>query len=145
MENASKALYMAVGVLIGMMILGVFVYLFRTGGNMSQKYDEKQLQSQLQLFNSKFEKYYRNNNTIMDMISVTNLAFDTNKENDYNPKKTIKIIIKIGNYILELNPEKMLTSEGTEDTEDDLKRNHLYKNHSLGTNPNWITRANKCI
>lgn len=134
MENASKALYMAAGVLIGMMILGVFVYLFRTGGNMSQKYDEKQLQNQLQLFNSKFENYYKNNNTIMDMISVTNLAFDINKENDYNPQKTVKITIQIEKYFLKIDPEKMLASEGTPD---ELKRNYLYKSHYFGTNSYW--------
>lgn len=95
MENASKALYMAAGILVSIMIVGIFVTLFRAGGQMGEHYEERQSQEQLQLFNSKFENFLRDNNTIIDMLSVTNLAVDTNEENEYNTQKTVAIDFEV--------------------------------------------------
>lgn len=99
MENASKALYMAAGILISLMIVAIFVYLFNAGGNLGEKYEERQSQEQLHLFNSKFENFARSNNSISDMISVTNLAINTNEENEYNTQKTVEIEIEIASSV----------------------------------------------
>ena len=96
MENASKAIYMAAGLLIGVMIIGVFTYLFANGSQMGEKYALKQQEEQTRLFNSKFEQYQKKNNNFLDMISVTNLALDNNKKNDYLSSKSVEINIDLG-------------------------------------------------
>lgn len=100
MENASKALYMAAGILISLMIIAIFVYLFNAGGNIGERYEERQSQEQLLLFNSKFENFAKSNNSISDMISVTNLAINTNEENEYNTQKTVEIEVEIASGVL---------------------------------------------
>lgn len=95
MENASKAIYMAAGILVGIMILSTFVYLFREGGSVGEKYDAKQGQEQLELFNSKFEFYIKQNNSISDVISLINLANGNNKNNDYNASTSVSVDIEI--------------------------------------------------
>lgn len=121
MENVSKALYMAAGVLVGILILSMFVYLFRAGASFGEKYVEKQSQGQLQLFNSKFEHYNKdcsnpeNINTIVDMITVTNLAINTNEENDFNTQHTVEIKINISS-----------STQLRVSASDSLERNYLF-------------------
>lgn len=146
MENASKALYMAAGVLIGMMILGVFVYLFRAGGEVGQNYEQKQSQEQLQLFNSKFEYFDKNNNTIMDMISVTNLAISNNEENEFNSQKTVEIDIMLRSEILSVNAtesiERNYLFRGATDEKvyvyDLIDKNRVYLRNEAGLNLNVL-------
>lgn len=95
MENASKALIIAGGVLIGVLILSMFVYVFRSAAKTNQSYDEKMAQEQLEAYNAGFEVYNKNNNTIMDLLTVINLAYDTNVSCDYDPQNSVEILIKI--------------------------------------------------
>ena len=95
MENASKALIIAGGVLIGVLILSMFVYVFRSAANTNKNYDEKKAKEQLEAYNAEFEVFNRNNNTIMDLLTVINLAYDTNVSCDYDPQNNIEILIKI--------------------------------------------------
>ena len=78
MENASKALLMAAGVLIGMMVLSLMVYLFISFGSTSQEIREEQAQKQLILFNTHFTYYVGNNNTIYDVVTADNLEYKNN-------------------------------------------------------------------
>ncbi len=96
MENASRALLMAAGVLMGILLLSVMVYVFSQGGRVNQTYDQKQITNQLELYNSKFEKYDKDNNNIIDVISLANLAFDVNEETEYDSSNAVKIEIVIG-------------------------------------------------
>lgn len=102
MENASKALFIAMGVFLGIMLLTVMIYVFRQGASVNQSYDQKQISLQLELYNSRFEKFDRSNNTIIDVISLCNLAFDTNKECDFDKASAVQVEVKIGSksYIL---------------------------------------------
>ncbi|MCI8759863.1 MAG: hypothetical protein HFJ34_01850 [Clostridia bacterium] len=78
MENASKALLMAAGVLIGMLILSLAVYLFASfSSSMSQVY-EKNEENQLNQFNTQFTSYMGKKCTIHDIITVANLATENN-------------------------------------------------------------------
>ena len=95
MENASKALIIVGGVLIGVMILSMFLYVFRAAAKTNQSYDEKQAQEQLETYNAKYEVYNRNNNTIIDLLTVINLAYDNNVSCDYDPQNSVEILIKI--------------------------------------------------
>lgn len=106
MENASKALIIAATVLLAVMIMTAMVYVFGAGAEVNKKYDEKQSQAQLQLFNQQFENYNVENNTIIDLITVANLAYSTNESNEYDRDRKIKIEIKIGTKVYSIPDEK---------------------------------------
>lgn len=85
MENASKALIMAAGVLIGIMILSLVVYLFVSFGSSTAQIGEKIKQDQLNKFNSQFTSYEgKEGLTIYDVITVANLATENNKYYNYS-------------------------------------------------------------
>ena len=116
MENGIKALYMATGVLLGVLLLSIMVYMFRAGGSVNQQYDEEQINNQLVLYNSKFEYYNVENNTIMDMISVANLAYNINSDNNYDSNTAVQIEILIGNKTFKIPNTR---------PENDLGRNEI--------------------
>lgn len=97
MENASKALLIAATILLSILIIWLFVYIFKAGSSVGENYDKKQISQQLELYNSRFELYDRSNNTIMDLITVANLAYSINKQTLYDVDNSVKIDINIGN------------------------------------------------
>lgn len=99
MENVSKALFIAASVILGVLLLSVMIYMFRAGARVNETYDQKQITNQLELYNSRFEHYDRANNNIMDVISLANLAFDTNIDANYDPTHSIKVEVALGNSI----------------------------------------------
>lgn len=78
MENASKALLMAAGVLIGLMVLSLAVYLFITFGSQSAEIHEQIDTDRLNQFNTQFTKYEGMEVTIYDVMTVLNLAKENN-------------------------------------------------------------------
>ena len=94
MENASKALIMAAGVLIGVLVLSLAVYLFVSFGSTSADINKQRLEQQLVEFNSTFTSYEeREGLTIYDVITVAGYAKENNEyyENDSNYKIEIKL------------------------------------------------------
>lgn len=80
MENAARALTMAAGVLIGIMIISIAVYLFTSLGNTSSEIYSKVEQTKIDKFNSQFLKYYRLDTcTAHDIVSIANLAKNSNE------------------------------------------------------------------
>ena len=72
MENASKALIMAGGILIGILIISLGVYLFADFGTTSAEIHKENEQRQLTQFNTQF--------TVYELISVINLAKENNTQ-----------------------------------------------------------------
>ena len=111
MENAIKAMYMAVGMIIAVLLIGVWVYMFRSAGKLSESYEFKKSTEQVQAFNSKFENYSMQSkqrtssnygysfkekgNTAADVISCANLAFDINRKSDYDFQQAVSVKVKI--------------------------------------------------
>lgn len=105
MENASNALIMAGGVLIGILIISLAVYLFIDFGSTSAEINKQTEQQQLIQFNAKFTVYEDEKGekglTIYDIITVAGYAQennnyygdDDNDENFFNNYK-IEVIIK---------------------------------------------------
>ena len=88
MENASKALLMAAGVLLGIMILTLAVYLFTNFGGTSAQIGQIAEENQIAQFNSQFLTYVGNEKvTIYDVISMANLATQNNQSYEF-PKQT---------------------------------------------------------
>lgn len=80
MENASKALLMAAGVLIGVLILSFLAYLFSTYSASADSVQKQIELGQKQDFNNKFLEYDgRTDLTIYDINTVINMADDSNK------------------------------------------------------------------
>ena len=79
MENASKALLMAAGVLIGILILSLAVYLFATFGATSSELHRQNDANRINEFNTQFTSYEgKQGITIYDVITVANLATENN-------------------------------------------------------------------
>ena len=80
MENASKALIMAGGILVGVLVLSLMVYLFADFGSTSAQINAQNKQNQLSQFNSKFTAYEdKEGLTIYDVITVAGYAKENNK------------------------------------------------------------------
>ena len=79
MENATKALLMAAGVLIGIVILSLGVYLYGTIGNYVQMSQEEMNNQALIKFNTQFYNYTAIENqqyTFQDIITIANNSFN---------------------------------------------------------------------
>jgi hypothetical protein len=96
MENANKALIIAGGTILGIMILSLMVYLFRAGGRVSQSIDDKQIYYNIQRFNQQFENFAGDDkeNNISDVITLINLAVDANKDVGYNDRTAVSVDVK---------------------------------------------------
>lgn len=110
MENASKALIMAGGVLIGVLIISLAVYLFVDFGSTSAQINDQNTQKQLTEFNSKFTSYENLDSiTIYDIITLAGYA---NENNTYYgvtlDDGEYYINVKIGNSSILKVPETTL-------------------------------------
>ena len=74
MENATKALLIAGGVLIAIIIISVMVITFKKTGNISKTYDKTINQEDVTKFNENFTKYLNKELTIHQAITITNFA-----------------------------------------------------------------------
>ena len=81
MENASKALIMAGGVLIAILLLTLFSYLFsKMASSTSSVYDDLQ-KHEIDEFNQRFLNFEgRNDLTAQDVATLINLAQDSGKD-----------------------------------------------------------------
>lgn len=103
MENASKALLMAGGILIGVLILALMVTLFLSSRELSEEYEKTKQSEAVQQFNVNFTKYLGQNLTIHQVITITNFANENNVSvaggkttlniNDETLKKSYKLTI----------------------------------------------------
>jgi len=115
MENMSKALVMTGGILIGVILLSIFAYAIRSGGNFARTVDSSIGQTSISKFNAQFESIlipatsanandagYRKDLSAHDLITIMNLADNYNSD----PYNGIDINVVI--------PPSMLTpSEGS--------------------------------
>lgn len=82
MENASKALIMAGGVLIAIIILSMFVMMYNKVSGIKKTQQEKVQMEQIASFNAEYEAF---NKKMMYGADVVTLA---NKVEEYNKKNT---------------------------------------------------------
>lgn len=89
MENATKALIIAGGMLIAMLIVGLLVWGFGQIRSLQQEQADQKTIQEIIDFNERFEAYNRTTVRGYQMISLANLVYDTNSrytETDgYNP------------------------------------------------------------
>lgn len=97
MENASKALIIAGGILIGILILSVGVYIVQTAGRLSESYDEKLMQDEINAFNDKFLRYAKEIRG-QELYSLINLVKETNNKYIDNQDRRIYIFVNGVDY-----------------------------------------------
>ncbi len=86
MENASKALIIAGGMLIALMVASLFVYLFTVYGNNAKEMYSKIYENQKTEALNQYTKYEGSSeNTIYDVVSVINKAQDNNNSLNLSP------------------------------------------------------------
>ena len=122
MENATKALLMAAGVLIGILMLSIFVLVFKKSGQFLESIDTVETTELITQYNSKLIDYNRDNNNIFDVISACNKAFDINYKNMFDEKDGINIYIIIKDdrdeYRFERNGKVTVLNDGHKDEYD---------------------------
>lgn len=121
MENASKALIMAGGILIGLLIISLAVYLFVDFGRTAADINNQNAEQQIVEFNSKFTKYesYKDNDgnwktTIYDIISLAGYAKENNEYYNESSDEQISVNIigsPVKNNIQQLSDYKSLMSQ----------------------------------
>ena len=121
MENASKALIMAGGVLVGVLVLSLMVYLFADFGSTSAQINAQNKQNQLAQFNSKFAIYEgKEGLTIYDVITVAGYAKENNKYYEGNESNQIIVYLQnkqINDYTQEQYNQLIQTDRNTMTTE----------------------------
>lgn len=75
MENASRALLMAGGILLGILILSLMVTLFASSSSLSKTYDESKQSEAIQKFNTNFTQYVGHELTIHQVVTICNFAY----------------------------------------------------------------------
>lgn len=87
MENASKALMIAGGVLIALIILSMLLAMFNNISNMQKEQEEQIKTEQIAAFNAEFEAYNKKLMYGTDVITLINKVAENNKKysmsNDY--------------------------------------------------------------
>ena len=78
MENAVKALLIAAGVLIGVMVLSLGVALFSSLSEFSVNTQKQIEENAIQKFNEQFTRYLDTNLTIHDIVTAANTAYESN-------------------------------------------------------------------
>lgn len=76
MENASKALLMAAGILIGVLMLALMVTLFLSSSEVSNEYEQTKKSEAVQQFNVNFTQYLGQDLSIHQVITMKNFALN---------------------------------------------------------------------
>lgn len=89
MENATKALYIAAGVLMGIMILSLAVMLFSSLQSYVEEYKSQIEFNELNTFNNKYQKYVETGGklTIQDVVTVAGMAYEDNSSFNIDPNE----------------------------------------------------------
>lgn len=106
MENASKALIMAGGILIALLIIGALLLMFNTIGDYQRTGNNSKKTNQIAKFNMEYESYLDDNGIMgADILSLINKIIDYNTKNEGNQEVNgvVDYNIKMGITISNLN------------------------------------------
>ena len=97
MENASKALIMASGILIGVLIISLAVYLFADFGATSAEITRQVEEQKIVQFNSRFTSYLNKELTIYDIITILGYVQENNTYYADSLSDQITVFIELNN------------------------------------------------
>ena len=93
MENASKALLIAGGVLIALIIISMLLAMFNNISNLQKEQEEQTRIEQITAFNSEFEAYNKKVMYGTDVITLINKVAENNKKYSMNNDYKITLIL----------------------------------------------------
>lgn len=129
MENAVKALLIAAGVLIGVLILSMAVALYTSLSGYAEEVTIGIEQNELNRFNEQFTRYIRNDLTIHDVVTVANIAYENNLDysltRDSASETTYYIQVILKDDKGERYIEDVINTEANQLLEDNL--NNVFK------------------
>lgn len=102
MENASKALMIAGGVLIALIIITMFILMFNSIANIKKDQEEQTKNNQITAFNAEFEAYNKKIMYGTDVITLINKVAENNKKYINNEEYQITLILD-GNVVTSSN------------------------------------------
>lgn len=148
MENASKALLMAGGILITMIVVSLGLYIMQNMAESSAHFYERMEQDKIVEFNNKFERYGGQdlNNSgedlvLQDIITLVNLARDFNIKNELTEGD--ESFIKISSSVKPLKPGGPTSTNFVSDLNDILKldivHNNLYEQRLKDKIKNYVS------
>lgn len=116
MENASKALLMAGGVLISLMVLGALLLMFNSLSNYQESGTQDTREAQVIEFNNQYETYNRTNVRGSELYSLLNRVVDYNRrkstegigakdEGQYLAYEPMEITFSINNKLSEFSAD----------------------------------------
>lgn len=113
MENASKALLMAGGMLIALLVIGALVLMFNQIGDYEKGNQGIKKTSEIAEFNIDFIRYTEGNIKGVDIISLANKVINFNSKNgilnsiDYSKKITLNIDVNVFSELFGSNSYKI--------------------------------------
>ena len=145
MENASKALLMAGGMLITIIIVGVLMMAWNNMREIPKTQEQIKEAEELSAFNKKYESYAKDGIRGSDLVTVVNMAVNNNEkdENKNEPDMQINVYYKITKPIegvireyTKVNNEWKLTNGNVSNI---TVAEKTYKNaQDIGTPPNKV-------
>lgn len=127
MENASKALLMAGGILIALLILGALVLLMTNLQTYQNANNDMTKNSQIAEFNNQFEPYNKNNLTLMELKSVYNKIESNNAQHpEYPIEHNIGSALRSAG-LSDANCIKFESANGFREIEDTYKQKLKFK------------------
>lgn len=136
MENATKALLIAAGVLIGIMILSVGITLYNSLGSFVEKYQKEADEIALHKFNEQFTRYINCDEddelqftlTIQDIVTAANNARENNQKYQLEEPTEYNYYVTV-NMTGNANLEKTINSISAE-----ILRNNIDKKYKCTIN-----------
>lgn len=86
MENASKALAMAGGILLAIIIIAVLMYVVQNTASLKKTEQEREISEQVSKFNMEYESYQKSLLRGTELVSIINKAIANNKKYEDNEK-----------------------------------------------------------
>ena len=129
MENASKALIIAGGVLIAILVISLLVYFYSSLKNLQAANYSVDISEQMAEFNKQYDVYYRNNIYGSELLSLTNKVVDYNtkyREDDGYTKLDLEVIFKNNITAYENNKAVEIIKSGQKYDSETLKSKATY-------------------
>lgn len=120
MENATKAFYMVAATVMALLVLYLMIFMFRSAARVGENYDQQKGKENIDKFNSQFETLVTGDGSnalnsedlkvATDVVTAVNLAYDVNKQTDYDNVEFVEIFVKDkrGNIIYSLKNDRSI-------------------------------------
>ena len=141
MENAVKALIIAAGVLIGIMILTLGVALYSSLAEYVESVHEETRSKEVQQFNEPYIKYIDAELTIQDVVTAANNARENNLKYNLTEKDESTYYVEI-NLPGNLQLEKNINSKSTEILEEGLGKKYKMEDIKFSTETGRVYEVN---